>query len=311
MQVAQGSLSDLSKKIVPVAAVIVIFLLLVFATIATKNILPFWQYVLGLLILLVVRGWLLFGSTTSPPAGQQASRWDSLRSKISFGGIVRLAILLAVLALLYGVVVNISGTPDRIYPAKELQNLTTSGTWKLQGDELVCNGNYYNSCEIVIPNQGNIGGLTIDPGMTALPDTDVNIGDEYLIKYYFQNLTDCDGKRDGGKYHKAVLYYGGIASVNWCSSVKDDGAAESLWIGTTYGRLFGSFPGLFWSDNEDPKVFIGARKIMASWINKENQEYLGGNIKISSKKTIVIREVRIAHSSYRWREFYKIIGIKI
>lgn len=272
--------------------------------------------------------WLLFGETIkkflrqkqSPPqppcqqAGWWSRQWTSLRSKISFGGIVRLAILLAVLTLLYGLVVNIKGTPDRIYPANELQNLTTSGTWKLQGDELVCSGNYYNSCEMVIPNQGNIGGLTIDPGMTALPDTDVNIGNMYLIKYYFQNLTDCDGKRDGKKYHRAVIFYGGTAVNDYCSNDEDDGTAEPLWIGTPYYRLLGSFPGLrlMYEIFQFPKVYIGVWNIRNSYINDNNLEFLGGKIKISSKKTIVIREVRITHSSYQWRElFYKRIGIKI
>lgn len=300
--------------------VITILLIPFFLGISMSIGLPPWFYIpfsFGIPIILILR--LIVPKNTVDailvklriaPAGQQASRWDSLRSKISFGGIVKLAILLVIIGLLYGVINAISGTPDRIYPAKELQNLTTSGTWKLQGDELVCNGNYYNSCEIVIPNQGNIGGLTIDPGMTALPDTDVNIGDKYLIKYYFQNLTNCNGKVDGKKYHRAIILYDGIAVNDFCSNDEDDGSAKPLWVGTPYYRLIGSFPGLMYKGVEFPKVYIGVWNIRTSYINDNNLEYLGGKIKISSKKTIAIREIRIAHSSYQWRElFYKTVGL--
>lgn len=289
-----------------------------------KNVylIPITLFVLGVCLLLNLPLWIALipavimvlgviykfwetGASQSAPADQQAG----LKRKY-LGWAINAVIILVAVWLLWSIGNNIAGTPDRIYKAEELQNLTTSGTWKLQGDELVCNGNYYTNCEIGIPNKGNIGGLTIDPGMTTLPDMDVNIGDKYLIKYYFQNLADCNGKRDGGKYHKAVLYYDGIANVNFCLDIEDNGAAEPLWIGTKYKRLLASFPGLFFVSNGYPRVDIGDWNIMVSSINAKNMEYLGGKIKVSSKKTIVIREVRITHSSYSWKElFYKTIGL--
>jgi len=266
-------------------------------------------------VMLIVVSWFIYRhkkKTPSPPGQPQArldNWWNSLKSKISFGNIaILLAAVIAVL-LAYN---NFIGTPEKVYSARELQNFTTSDNWKLQNDELVCNGNYYQKCKIIIPNEGNIGGFTVDPGLNPLPNIDISFGDKYLIKYFHKFETDCDGRRDGKKYYQAEIYYDGIANSIFCSNQQDGGAAQKLWIGTLYYRLLANFPGGPWDGAEDPKVSIGGWVIRASYINEKNQRYLSQNISLSSSQQTHIVSLTVSPASYSWKElFCKITGIKI
>lgn len=294
---AQRSLSDLSKKVIPVAATIVIFLLFVFATIATKNILPFWQYGTGALLLLVVIGWLLLKKTVAAPpqqAGQPNKYFGWIKTtpkQLVYTGI---AVVVIGLVLYFG----IFEVPDKTFSAEELLKYKVSGNCQKQGDELVCSGPW----KIFIPDPDKkiIGKLTVVPGTESLKEIMIQAG-SYRVDYSQGDLKQFGGTICGyavkGIYHRAMIYYDDKPKIQNCYpvGVPTGMAPENLYFGTTWLRLI--TPGFF--NPEDPQFYVGWEIISRSYINDNRQKYLGGDITISGQQSARIKSLNVVYSSYR------------